>query len=89
MVDTLGPLWPERDRISREALGDTEVDPDDRWLVRSPWPSLDVREVLEVLWPWVERDPYPHDPVDWERRVLEVFRWDEQQAVSRLNRFEE
>ena len=32
------------------------------WLVRSPWPPVDVREVMEPLAPWVYaregRDPY-------------------------------
>ncbi len=33
-------------------------DREQRWLVRSAWPSITVAEIHEMLWPWVEREPY-------------------------------
>ncbi len=61
---TLGPLWPPEHRLWREELGaapgeDEYEDVLDRWLVRSPWPSLSVPDTIGALWRWVERDPPP------------------------------
>jgi hypothetical protein len=82
--DVIGPLWPEEHRLARQDLGDRDVDPDDAWLVRSPWPSMSASDVLMILWPWVEQEPYPHERGQWVRRVNEVFAWDEQHALERL-----
>jgi hypothetical protein len=64
--DRLGPFWPEEHRLWIDELGevpgageDEYDDVLDRWIVRSPWASLSVPQVLSTLWGWVERDPYP------------------------------
>jgi hypothetical protein len=86
----LGRLWPVEHRMWVEdigpALGEEAEDDEerDRWLVRSPWPALSVRQVLTVLWRWVERDPLPHEREDWIERVCEVWAWDESEAVRIL-----
>ncbi len=80
----LGPWWPAPHRISRVDLGEPVEDPADLWLVRSPWESLTVPEVMIVLWNWVERDPYPHAEAAWVARVREVFEFDEDKAQRML-----
>lgn len=76
----LGPLWPTRHRISRVALGERGDDPDDLWLVRSPWESLSVADVIRVLWRRVGREPAAKDDGEWSTRVLQVFDLDEEEA---------
>ena len=39
--------------------------------MRSAWPSITVAEILEMLWPWVEREPYVQK--SWAGLVSEVF----------------
>lgn len=80
----LGPLWPASHRISRLALGEPVEDPADLWLVRSPWGSLTVPEVMIVLWNWVDRDPYPQEEAACAARVREVFGFDEDAAQRML-----
>lgn len=80
----LGPLWPAAHRISRVDLRERADDPDDLWLVRSPWEALTVPDVFTALWRWVERDPYPHDEDEWVARVLEFFGLDELDAMQLL-----
>lgn len=52
------------------------------WLVRSPWPALSLRDSLNVLWSWVERDHAPLDAELWRRRVSEALAWDEKTAAD-------
>lgn len=84
--DALGPLWPPRHRISRVDLGESGDDPDDLWLVRSPWEALSLADVISVLWRWVDRDPYPDDVGEWRTRVSEVFAKTESEARRLLQR---
>jgi hypothetical protein len=79
----LGPLWPARHRISRDDLGERGDDPDNLWLVRSPWAPLSVADVIRLLWQCVEREPYPTDDGAWSTRVLEFFNLNEDE-VRRL-----
>jgi hypothetical protein len=58
-------VWPWQHRRSLPETREDWVEDavDGRfWLVRSPWPSVDVRDVVRLLWPWVEaregRNPY-------------------------------
>jgi hypothetical protein len=86
---TLGPLWPAEHRAWLDELGPISFEepapaPRDRWLVRSPWPALSVEQALAVLWPWVERAPFPEQHGAWEARVGEVFGWSESKAVAFL-----
>lgn len=53
--------WPDEHRRSVPETRPDWQDEDDQqcWLVRSPWPSVDVDEVFELMWPWVEeRAPF-------------------------------
>jgi hypothetical protein len=43
---------------------------------------LDVADVIWILWPWVEREPYTE--ADFSIRVNELFLWTEERAVERL-----
>jgi hypothetical protein len=88
--DTLGPLWPEEHRLWLDELGRSPVEDTydevlDRWLVRSPWPSLSVDQALGVVWRWVERDRFPDDDDAWRARVLEVLGWSESEALAFAN----
>lgn len=88
--DTLGTLWPAEHRLWLEELGpspveDTDDEVLDRWLVRSPWPSLSVEQTLGAVWRWVERDPFPDEDEAWRARVLEVLGWPESEALAYAN----
>lgn len=55
-AEDIAQVWPHEHRRSvpqtepeRLAEGEHRY-----WLVRSPWPSIDVHEVFELMWPWVE-----------------------------------
>lgn len=52
-------------------------------MVRSPWESLSVAEVITMLWHWVERDPFRED--EWSSRVTEVLGWPEARARELLH----
>ncbi len=45
---------------------------------------MSLSEVITVLWRWVDRDPYPVSPAEWNQRVREVFDWSEENARSHL-----
>jgi hypothetical protein len=49
--------------------------------VRSPWPSLSLRDSLDVVWTWVERDHESLDTDRWRERVSEALTWDETAAT--------
>lgn len=71
----LGALWPAEHRgWLAEAAAAFDAD-DDRfgWLIRSPDPAVPVRDTLNALWRWVERDPACRDPQVWTQRVEEFF----------------
>lgn len=87
---TLGPLWPAEHRLWLDELGPSPVEDKhdgvlDRWLVRSPWPSLSVDQALGVVWRRVERDRFPDDHEAWKARVLEVLGWSESEAFAFAN----
>jgi hypothetical protein len=88
--ETLGPLWPAEHRLWLDELGPSPVEEAydevlDRWLVRSPWPSLSVEQTLSALWRWVERAPFPYEDEAWKARILEVFGWSESEALAFTN----
>jgi hypothetical protein len=88
--DALGPLWPAEHRLWLDELGPSPVEGSydevlDRWLVRSPWPSLSVDRALGVVWRWVERDPFPDEDEAWRARVLDVLGWPESEALAFAN----
>jgi hypothetical protein len=79
-------LWPEG---HRRAVAETRAEwledatSDGRlWLVRSPWPSLNLRDCLNVLWTWAERDGARLDSELWRGRVSEALEWDDAAAVA-------
>ena len=85
----LGPLWPAEHALWLDELGPSSGEDEydevlDRWLVRSPWPSLSVRRTLDALWRWVERNarPSPRPPAADEPLILEFFTWTEPEAVA-------
>ena len=43
------------------------------WLLRSPWPSLTLREVFNAMWRWVERPDVEYDPETVRRRASEFL----------------
>ncbi len=72
----LGPLWPAAHSRWLEELGPTSGEDEydevlDRWLVRSPWPSLTLRQTLSALWRCVDPVTMSADPGP---RRLEVRR---------------
>ncbi len=82
-VDEVAVAWPED---HRRTLADPYRDMSTQgtvWLVRSPWPSLTVGDVLELLWPWVERGG--SDPEARRNRLAQVFAWDEAHATAWLD----
>lgn len=83
--------WPEEHRRSvpetRELWLDDTVE-GRFWLVRSPWPALSARDVVSLLWRWVERDRLPHDDDRDRAETEEFFGWDEQRVLEFLRRGE-
>ena len=80
-------LWPDEHRRSVAEtrpwwLDDPESD-GRVWLIRSPWASLTLTEVFEVLWRWVERDRTLDEQIR-RKRVAEVLAWPESRAVEQL-----
>jgi hypothetical protein len=79
----LGPWWPAEHSRWMEELGPTSGEDEhdevlDRWLVRSPWPSLPVRQVLDALWRCVDpvtrsADSGPPRPEVRRRAILQFF----------------
>ncbi|WP_375481456.1 hypothetical protein [uncultured Jatrophihabitans sp.] len=85
-VDELVPLWPSGHlRTVADERPNRWGDDTERHLVRSPWPSLSVDDVLDLLWRWVERDQ--DGLVDRVRaaRITEVFGWTEERARTVLD----
>ena len=80
--EDLGPLWPDGHCLEFADPRLRGTDRELRWLARSPWPSITVAEVMQMLWPWVERKPFVQDL--WAERVSEVFSWTEAQALAWL-----
>jgi hypothetical protein len=83
--EDLGPLWPAEHRLWLEDLGpvsseDEDDEELDRWLVRSPWPTLSVSQTMTALWRWVERDPRPRDEA-WTGRARGLLTWTEPEAL--------
>jgi hypothetical protein len=81
----IGQLWPQHHRRSVAETrscwlgapgGDGRL-----WMVRSPWPSLSLRDSLDVVWTWVERDHESLDTDRWRERVSEALTWDETAAT--------
>lgn len=66
--DDLGCLWPSGFARDVRMLGNPEVDADLAWFVRSPWPSIQVREVIRLLNWWAR-----FDEVDWQQRAREFL----------------
>jgi hypothetical protein len=82
-------VWPDDDKRSvpetRPYWLANETQTHDRvWLLRSPWPTLTVREVFAVLWTWIERDHRPIDGLTVSAGVAEVLAWDETRARAWL-----
>jgi hypothetical protein len=85
---SLGPLWPDENSLWVDELGPSSGEDEfdevlDRWMVRSPWPSLSVRRTLDALWRWLEWDrPFPRPPVAEEPLIREFFTWTEPEAAA-------
>jgi hypothetical protein len=79
-------LWPQVDRrwvAEVRPVWLSDSDSDGRlWLVRSPWPGLGLRDCLNVVWSWVERDRAPLGMELLRRRASEVLAWEETTAVD-------
>lgn len=70
---TVPEAWPAAHRRSLpETRPGRPADP--YVLLRSPWPGTPVRDVLNLLWRWLESQPYPDgDPTPWERARIRTF----------------
>jgi len=84
----LGPLWPTEHALRIDGLGaisDDQDDEGDRWVVRSPWPSLSVQQTLGALWRWVERVA-PARPenreADQQSLIRAFFTWTEAEVAA-------
>jgi hypothetical protein len=93
VAEDLGPLWPEEHSLWLDGIGPSAGEDEhdealDRWLVRSPWPSLSVRQTVDSLWRWVERDdrPRPPPPLEHDPLILEFFTWTESEAIAFADR---
>jgi hypothetical protein len=80
VADTLGRQWPPEHRLWLEDLGaapgeDEDDEPVDRWLVRSPWPSLSVDQTLHALWRWVDQAAGSPETHGRDARTEEFFEW--------------
>ena len=51
------------------------------WLVRSPWPGLDVSDTLSVLWTWSERPEARYLP-GRDERITEALAWNAETAIQ-------
>jgi hypothetical protein len=73
--------WPDAHRRSvPETRAGRAGDDGMCWFVRSPWPAIGVREVLSVLWAWLEsrqRAAPGHDTRHELDLVRELLRHDE------------
>jgi hypothetical protein len=84
-ANEIGAAWPDDHRLARSDLGETPADEDDdTWMVSSPWPSLTVGEVVDLIVAEVERREAWGDDDVWTRVGREVFTWDEPTARRRL-----
>jgi hypothetical protein len=81
-------LWPEEHRmvLAETRRPQIDDDPDAQIeLLASPWPSLNLKEALIVLWRWAERDWDPEvTPDPYLTRVPEALTWTEDQATGLL-----
>ena len=89
VADHLGPLWPAEHSLWLDelgpAFGEGEYDEVlDRWLVRSPWPSLSVRRTINALWRSVDRTarPSPRPPDADNPLILEFFTLSEPEVLA-------
>jgi hypothetical protein len=79
VADDLGPLWPAEHSLWLEELGPAPAEDEydevlDRWLVRSPWPALSVRQATNALWRWVDRTPRPSPrPPEGDHPLIREF----------------
>lgn len=70
---TVPQAWPA---AHRRTLPDTRPDrlTDPYVLLRSPWPGTPVRDVLTLLWQWLEPQHYPDgDAGAWERDRIHTY----------------
>jgi hypothetical protein len=79
-------LWPDSHRRSVPETRAAWLDAPDcdgrLWIVRSPWPSVSLRDALNLLWRWVERDHARLDDDLWRQRVSEALAWDDKTAAE-------
>jgi hypothetical protein len=85
LANEIAGAWPEAHRVARADLGEMPRDEDDdQWVVSSPWPSVTVDEVVQVIVDEAERDGSWDDDELWGRVGREVFMWDEPTVRQRL-----
>lgn len=79
-------VWPDPHRAFVAETRPMWLDGSDTdgrlWLVRSPWPALDVPTSLNVLWTWVERDHADLDRDRYRQRVEEALAWGDDAALQ-------
>jgi hypothetical protein len=82
--EDFGPLWPvEHRQESAWPADDTWPPPDPRWMVRSPWPGVSVREVVEALFTYLPGDfNSRYNPPVRDRIVEEFFQLDGTQVAA-------
>ncbi|WP_377643572.1 hypothetical protein [Oryzobacter terrae] len=75
----LGEAWPQQ---YRRQVPDVRLDrgadggPDAvLWMVRSPWESMTVGEVVAMAWSWIDRHPTPRTDTELDARAREVLSW--------------
>ncbi len=89
VADDLGPLWPADHSLWLDELGPTPGEDEydevlDRWMVRSPWPSLSARRAINALWRWVDRNarPSPRPAEEDNPLIVEFFTLGEPEVLA-------
>jgi hypothetical protein len=82
-------LWPEQHRRTVAETRRPQLDDDSGaqiQLLASPWPSLTLRDALNMLFRWAELDWDPEVTADpYPSRVAEALTWTDQQAKTFLD----
>ena len=75
-------VWPETDRASvaetREFWLMSMPETAGRvWVLRSPWPSITLRDAINAMWRWMERPGIEYKVDTVKERAAEFLSWPE------------
>ena len=78
-------VWPETDRASvaetREFWLMSMPETAGRvWVLRSPWPTITLRDAINATWRWMERPGIEYDVDTVKERAAEFLSWPEAEA---------